>query len=76
LRVLRDLLARDRSRDDEPLDLRGALEDRVDLGVAVPALDRVLAVALALDFWTWRRLAREGLDDAPAAAVMTRAIAG
>ena len=30
-------------------------------------------VALALDFWTWRRLAGEGLSDAEAAALMTRA---
>jgi AcrR family transcriptional regulator len=27
-------------------------------------------VALALDFWTWDRLAREGLDDTAAAALM------
>jgi len=27
-------------------------------------------VALALDFWTWRRLDREGLDDAAAAELM------
>ena len=32
---------------------------------------RVL-VALALDFWTWDRLAREGLSDAEAAALMAR----
>jgi AcrR family transcriptional regulator len=30
-------------------------------------------VALALDFWTWQRLDREGLDDAAAAELMTRA---
>jgi hypothetical protein len=30
-------------------------------------------VALALDFWTWRRLAAEGLSDADAASVMARA---
>jgi AcrR family transcriptional regulator len=30
-------------------------------------------VALALDFWTWRRLAAEGLDDAEAASLMARA---
>jgi len=30
-------------------------------------------VALALDFWTWRRLAADGLDDADAAALMARA---
>ncbi len=31
-------------------------------------------VALALDFWTWRRLAREGLSDAAAARVMVKAV--
>ena len=31
---------------------------------------------LALDFWTWRRLSRDGLDDDDAAALMTRAAAG
>ncbi|WP_028057552.1 hypothetical protein [Candidatus Solirubrobacter pratensis] len=31
-------------------------------------------VALALDFWTWQRLDREGLDDAAAADVMTGAV--
>ena len=30
---------------------------------------------LALDFWTWRRLDREGLDDEEAARLMTAAIA-
>jgi AcrR family transcriptional regulator len=29
-------------------------------------------VALALDFWTWNRLSREGLDDEDAAALMSR----
>jgi AcrR family transcriptional regulator len=33
-------------------------------------------VALALDFWTWRRLDREGLADQNAAELMTRAVAG
>ena len=32
------------------------------------------AVALALDFWTWRRLSHEGLTDAGAAAVMAKAV--
>ncbi len=32
------------------------------------------AVALALDFWTWRRLAREGLSDAAAARLMAKAV--
>jgi len=30
--------------------------------------------ALALDFWTWHRLDREGLDDAAAAALMAAAV--
>jgi AcrR family transcriptional regulator len=30
-------------------------------------------IALALDFWTWRRLAAEGLSDEQAAALMARA---
>ena len=33
-------------------------------------------VALALDFWTWDRLAREGLEDAAAADLMAGAVAG
>jgi AcrR family transcriptional regulator len=33
-------------------------------------------VALALDFWTWQRLDREGLDDAAAAVLMTSAVSG
>jgi AcrR family transcriptional regulator len=32
------------------------------------------AVALAVDFWTWRRLAAEGMSDAGAAALMVRAV--
>src|SRR5216683_3232368 len=35
-----DLVVGDRSRDDEPLDLARTFEERVDLGVAVPLLDR------------------------------------
>ena len=33
-------------------------------------------VRLALDFWTWRRLHREGLDDDIAAGLMAEAVAG
>jgi AcrR family transcriptional regulator len=33
-------------------------------------------VRLALDFWTWRRLDREGFDDDRAADLMTKAVAG
>jgi len=32
-------------------------------------------VALALDFWSWQRLDREGLDDAAAAVLMTELVA-
>ena len=32
------------------------------------------AIALALDFWTWRRLAGEGISDNDAAALMVRAV--
>ena len=35
---------------------------------------RVL-IRLALDFWTWRRLKREGLEDGAAASLMTDAVA-
>jgi AcrR family transcriptional regulator len=38
--------------------------------------DAPALVALALDFWTWQRLEREGLDDAAAAALMTGAVRG
>jgi hypothetical protein len=31
-------------------------------------------IRLALDFWTWRRLDREGLDDEAAAELMSDAI--
>jgi len=36
--------------------------------------DRRALVAVALDFWTWSRLADEGLPDAAAAALMARAV--
>ena len=32
-------------------------------------------IRLALDFWTWRRLSREGLDDETAAKLMAAAVA-
>ena len=32
------------------------------------------AVALAVDFWTWRRLAAEGMSDVAAAAFMVAAV--
>lgn len=40
------------------------------------AQQRRAVIALALDFWTWRRLDREGLDDRSAAKVMAEAVAG
>jgi AcrR family transcriptional regulator len=33
-------------------------------------------VALALDFWTWQRLDRQGLDDPAAAALMAEVVSG
>jgi hypothetical protein len=39
------------------------------------AQSRRALIGLALDFWTWRRLDREGLDDKAAAALMARAVA-
>src|SRR5947209_2844394 len=47
---LRDVHTADAAGDDKALDLRGALEDRVDLRVAVPAFDGILAdVAVAAE---------------------------
>jgi len=37
---------------------------------------RLALTRLALDFWSWRRLTREGLDDAEAAGAMTGMIMG
>jgi AcrR family transcriptional regulator len=48
-------------------------------GRLAPGFDRPGAralVALALDFWTWQRLDREGLDDAAAAELMTAVVRG
>jgi AcrR family transcriptional regulator len=38
--------------------------------------DSPALVALALDFWTWQRLGREGLDDDAAAELMTGVVRG
>ena len=43
-------------------------------GKRIQGLHAVLA--LALDFWTWSRLTREGLDDAAAADLMAELVAG
>jgi AcrR family transcriptional regulator len=48
------------------------LADGLSAGFERP--DARALVALALDFWTWQRLTREGLDDAAAAELMARAI--
>jgi hypothetical protein len=57
---------------DHPLEV--ALDTRGrDCGRA--ALRCRALVGLALDFSTWRRLDREGLDDSAAAALMAKAVA-
>ena len=43
------------------------------IGELARALGGGPLVALALDFWTWRRLAGEGLEEAEAASLMARA---
>ena len=59
-------------------DARAAeLADALAAGFAAgrrPRLKVRAAVALALDFWTWRRLAKEGLGDGAAARLMTQAV--
>jgi AcrR family transcriptional regulator len=53
------------------------LADALARGVArgKPRRDLRASVALAVDFWTWRRLAAEGLSDVGAARLMTEAVA-
>jgi AcrR family transcriptional regulator len=76
--VLRALDAVMRIRMDQQM---AALADALASGFQPardPAAVRAMA-ALALDFWTWRRLSREGMTDAAAARVMVdsvRAAAG
>jgi AcrR family transcriptional regulator len=63
-----------RIRMDQPLsDLAGALAAGF-APEAVSAKGLRAAVALALDFWTWRRLSGEGLSDDAAAALMVHAV--
>ena len=59
-----------RSSDRALADLAERLSAGFD-GAAARAV-----VALALDFWTWQRLDREGLDDAAAAALMAGLVSG
>jgi AcrR family transcriptional regulator len=47
-----------------------------DLAIGLERPGARALVALALDFWTWQRLAGEGLDDAAAAALMARVASG
>jgi len=51
-------------------------ELRAVLAAGFDRPDAYALVALALDFWTWQRLDREGLDDAAAARLMTGTIRG
>jgi AcrR family transcriptional regulator len=60
----------DRMLDGLGSDLVGPFALRGRRAVRLRALIR-----LALDFWTWRRLAGEGLDDAAAADLMAAAVA-
>jgi AcrR family transcriptional regulator len=53
-----------------------ALADALAAGFGPPSTGRSAMARLALDFWTWRRLASEGLDDEDAADLMAGAVAG
>jgi AcrR family transcriptional regulator len=54
--------------------LQAELADGLAAGFAAAADRRTPLIRLALDFWTWRRLSREGLDDEAAADLMAAAI--
>jgi AcrR family transcriptional regulator len=54
--------------------MRAQLATHLSAGFERP--DARALVALALDFWTWQRLDREGLDDAAAAELMARVVGG
>ena len=51
--------------------VQAQLAEGLTAGVPAP---RNPLIRLALDFWTWRRLSREGLDDDAAADLMADAI--
>jgi AcrR family transcriptional regulator len=58
---------------------REALADELVAGFGARGrrAERLRALmGLALDFWTWQRLTREGLDDESAADVVAQAVAG
>jgi AcrR family transcriptional regulator len=61
--------------DSRLAELTDALRAGFRLRGARAARHRAL-VRLALDFWTWRSLNRDGLDDDSAADLMTEAVAG
>jgi AcrR family transcriptional regulator len=61
---------RDRMQAELAGDLAAGFAARGERAERLKALIR-----LALDFWTWRRLSREGLDDEAAADLMAAAIA-
>ena len=54
---------------------QSALADALAAGFGAPDLRLRAVVALALDFETWQRLQREGLDDAAAAELMSDLVA-
>jgi hypothetical protein len=70
--VLDELMAQ--TSDAGLAELAGALAAGfADRGRA--AQRRRALIGLALDFWTWRRLNREGLDDRSGADAMAEAVA-
>jgi AcrR family transcriptional regulator len=62
-----------RTTDATAAELAGALAAGFVEG-GRPRREVHAVVALALDFWTWRRLAKEGLSDAAAARLMVNAV--
>ena len=44
------------------------------LAAGLPRPEARVLISLALDFWTWRRLDSEGLDDTAAADLMTKVV--
>lgn len=54
--------------------LMNGFAERLSDGFERP--DARALIALALDFWTWQRLAREGLDDEAAAELMAGVVRG
>jgi len=60
------------ARSSDPM--LAELATRLSAGFDRP--DARALVALALDFWTWQRLEREGLGDAAAAELMTGVVSG